>query len=313
MGNIVFDKLARPALLEKSPVLIFAADASAAFGIEGLGEELKPDRHFRTRPEFLNLLRHSAQDAYVDGILMTAADAETLAAEETIFNDSPVTPLIRFNAETHIWSPRHGKYAKQYSQPFQTIRLDDARLCQTAINTARLCHIPLGLYSITLNNDVEADTRTLNKFLDFAREIGDIQGLDYFLEVFLPNVRQPTMTDERAAEYVADSIVRILGFLLKKQKPLFIKTVYTTPALWRELCQFDPTIPIGAMGGSRKSTKQALQLAYDVTENGGKLILFGRNIYRDDKPRIIARALRNVLDRTMTVNEAYKFYKNTTV
>ena len=309
MGNRIFEKLSNPDLLRRSPIFVFAADPLAAGGIHGLGRETRPNPHYRTRLEFLNLLRKVAAEGYVDGLLMTPADAEVLAVDERLFDTHPVTPLVRVNAETAIWNPRFGKYRQQYSHPFQTIPVSDACYCDYSIGEAKACHIQLGLYSITLNNDVEADERTLNAYLQFAREVGETPGFDHILEVFLPNVNLPGMDEKARGQYVADSIVRTMSYLRKHQRPLFIKTVYTTHETWRDLTSFDPTLVIGALGGPRQNTRKTLQLACDVTEYGGRVILFGRSVFEEDDPCLMTKYLRAVLDRTMTVDEAHTAYQ----
>ena len=310
MGDRVFQKLADADKLKKSPVFIFAADALVAYGVTGIGMEQSPRPHYRTRPEYLQLQRDILADGYIDGLLMSPSDAEILAMDDGIFDKSPVTPIVRLNAETWIWSPRHGKYNSQYSQPFRTVLTTEAgRYCTEAMACARDCKIKLGLYSITLNNDTEKDAKTLGEFLEFAWDVGNNPDFHYFLEVFLPNVNQPGMDVKAQGEYIADSIVRTMSYLRKSQRPVFIKTVYTTPEVWKSLVEFDPTLIIGALGGKRINARRTLQLAFDATENGGKVILFGRAVFQEDNPRIMARALRAVLDREMSPDDAHQMYQ----
>jgi len=312
MGNRVFDKLADPKLLRRSPIFIFAADALVAYGMTGIGAEKRPTPHFRTRPEYLQLMRDILADGHIDGLLMTPADAEVLAMDENVFDGSPITPIVRMNAETWIWSPRHGRYNRQVSRPFRTVLTSEAgRYCTQAMACAKDCKIKLGLYSITLNNETDADAETMREFLEFAWEAGDTPDFHYFLEVFLPNAPQPGMDQKQMGEYVADSIVRIMSYLRKHQRPLFIKTVYTSPDVWRALVAFDPTLVIGALGGSRINARKTLQLAFDATENGARVILFGRAIFQEDDPRLMCRSLRAVLDRTMSTDDAHASYQQT--
>lgn len=309
MGDIIFEKLAKPEELSKSPMFVFAADAMASTSLQGLGKVQSPTPHYRTRPEFLQLQREFIEDGYIDGLLMTPADAEVLALDEKLFDDSSITPIVRMNAETGIWNPRFGVYRQQLSRPFQTVPLDDAKYCEDLTNCAMECHIKLGLYSITLNNDVEADERMLNAYLRFAKEVSKIRGFDHILEVFLPNVNLPGMDMEKRGQYTADSIMRTMNYLRQRERPLFIKTAYTTKEIWQELTQFDPTLIIGALGGARQNARSTLNLAYDVTGNGGKVILFGRAVFQEDNPRLIAKALRAVLDRKMMPEDAHKEYQ----
>ncbi len=312
MGNRVFDKLADRKLLKRSPIFVFAADALVAHGMTGIGMEKNPSPHHRTRPEYLKLQREIAADGYIDGLLMTPADAELLAMSEGLFDDSPVTPVVRMNAETHIWNPRHGNYGQQTSRPFTTVLTAEAgRYCEEAMACARDCKIKLGLYSITLNNDSEADARTLGEYLDFAWEVGNTPEFHHFLEVFLPNLPQPGMDIGAQGEYVADSIVRTMAYLREHQRPVFIKTVYTTSEVWKSLTGFDPTLVIGALGGSRINARKTLQLAFDTTEGGGQVILFGRAVFQEDDPRLVCKLLRAVLDRDLSPDEAHQDYQRT--
>jgi len=310
MGDRVFEKLNNPELLDKNPIFVFAADPLASGGTRGLGTEKEPEPHYRTRPEFLQLQREIVEDAYIDALLMTPADAEVLALDEHIFDSSPVTPIVRMNSETAIWNPRHGRYRQNLSEPFRTVFSQDMKnYCELLVAPAMECHVRLGLYSITLNNEVSADRQMLNEYIQFAHEIGEISTFHHILEVFLPNIRIPGMDEEKSGQYVADSIVRTMSYLREHQKPLFIKTAYTKPETWQELTKFDPSLVIGALGGPRKNALDTLILARDVIKYGGKVILFGRKVFGEENPLLIAKALRAVLDGEITPEEAHAEYQ----
>ncbi|MBI2297716.1 MAG: hypothetical protein HYU66_01970 [Armatimonadetes bacterium] len=297
MGDRVFEKLDQPDVLAHSPIFVFAGDAQAAVGLNGLGEVGPPGQSRpRRRPDFLQLCRELSLDGAIDGCLLTPADAEELAVKERFFDIIPVTPAVRTNAETNIWSPRHGTYRGAASRPFRTVPPGDLGFCKDLICSAREYNVRLGLYSITLNNDVSYDRETLDTYLAFAREVGRTPGFDHFLEVFLPNLPQLGLSESQVGEYVADSIVRTLSYLRTHERPRFIKTAYTTAEVWRALCEFDPSVVIGALGGARTDARGTLELAHNVVVNGGRVILFGRAVFQDASPLLICRALRQVLD-----------------
>jgi len=298
MGDWVTERLAEPG----AAVFIFAADAMAAYGIESLGvTHGRP----RTRPQFLQLLREFVADGAIDGLLMTPADAEVLALDEKLFEHSPVTPIVRMNAETGIWNPRFGSYRGQHSLPFPVLPLADAGFCESVA----ACRVGIGLYSLTLDNDVAHDDAVLQAYLRFAREVGRAQNFAHFLEVFLPNTNRRGMSDEQCGAYVADSIARLSSYLRRAERPLLIKTEYTAPKIWRQLCDFDPTLRIGALGGPRQGPRQTLLLAHEVVKNGGRAVLFGRTIFEEDDPLAMARALRRVLDGKATPDQAHDGYR----
>ena len=310
MGDRIFEKLEDREQLDESPIFVFAADPLASAGIQGLGQVQDPTPHYRTRPEFLELQRTLVADGSLDGLLMTPADAEVLALEEGLFVNTHITPIVRMNSETGIWNPRYGVYQSQHSMPFQTVFPEDTRAyCEALIAPALACEVRLGLYSITLNNDVQADQRMLNAYVQFAHLLGETEGFDHILEVFLPNVKIPGLDDEKRGMYIADSIVRTMSYLRKHQRPRFIKTAYTTTQVWSDLTQFDPTLTIGALGGPRENARRTLQLAHDVVRNGGRAILFGRSVFDEEEPVGIVQALRRVLDGKDGPEDAHSEYQ----
>ena len=310
MGERIFNKLSTPGELYQDPIFVFAADPLASGGIYGLGQITSPKPHYRTHPEFLQLQKELVQDGTIDGLLMTPSDAEILAVEEHLFDNTDVTPIVRMNSETTIWNPRYGDYRNQHSYPFQTVFPDDMKsYCESLVSPALDCHVQLGLYSITLNNDVQADQRMLESYIQFAHIVGEISGFDHILEVFLPNVRLVGFDDDKRGMYVADSIVRTMSYLRKHQRPCFLKTAFTAPKVWKEFTDFDPSLIIGALGGPRQNTRYTLQLANDVAQNGGRAILFGRAIFQEESPVAIVHALRQVLNQQSSVDEAHAEYQ----
>ena len=74
----------------------------------------------------------------------------------------------------------------------------------------------LGLYSITFNNDLDADYASLQAFTEFRAEAAAC-GFKYFLEVFNPNV--DTGIDSRAAAPLHQRLHRPLPGRRRQGRP----------------------------------------------------------------------------------------------
>lgn len=150
-------------------ILADAKDADMAFGLSAPGQS--PEHHateaqFRTLDEYRQLIRDVVQQGFVDIALMSASSNEVLTIQERLFADSPVTPAIRANDTTDIWlAAGSGRYGAEPSRPFRTASIDYA-MCgkQECEPHERSLGADLGLYSITLNNDVELDHQTLSAY-----------------------------------------------------------------------------------------------------------------------------------------------------
>ena len=73
----------------------------------------------------------------------------------------------------------------------------------------------------------------------------------------------------------------------------------------RELCQFDTTLVIGALGGPRQNARSTFALAHNVVSNGGRAALFGRTIFGEDAPIGFVQCLRRVLDGESEPQDAH--------
>ena len=143
---------------------------------------------YRTRAEFLDEIAAIVRQDIVDIMLVSASNLELLN-EDGVFDGSAVKPAIRANDTTDIWVVRGGAL-----QPAGLAALPHRRSLQP---TAAL-GTDLGLYSITFNNDLDADISSLEAFAAFRAD-APANGFNYFLEVFNPNVDCRLAADVDAA------------------------------------------------------------------------------------------------------------------
>lgn len=141
-------------------ILADAKDPDMAFGIASPGRPYPPvpggEAPYRTLADLHEQIRRVVQQDAVDMMLTSVATMSLLQGRERLFDASDVTPAVRINDSTDIWCVRGGRYREQTSRPFASPYLDE---CKSVAE--------LGLYSITLNNDLAADLETLTAFKDF--------------------------------------------------------------------------------------------------------------------------------------------------
>ena len=274
-------------------LLADAKDADMAFGAASAGP--RPDgTGFRSRDEYLGHMRALVEAEAIDILLTSASNGERVAASG-VLDDSPVTLAVRGNDTTDIWNQRGSSYTTALSRPFRSANLEVVRgFCD------------LVLYSVTFNNDLDADLRSVEEYARFRAEAKAL-GMRHFLEVFNPNAPVGLAPDEVGA-FVNDSILRTLAGVTSSERPLFLKMAYNGPAAMTELTQNDPSLVVGILGGSAGTTRDCFELLHQGEQHGARVALFGRKIQRAESQLDLVRLMRAVLRGDHTPEAAVKEY-----
>ncbi len=259
----------------------------------------------RTRREFLDEITGIVRQDVLDIMLVSASNLEALT-EAGVFNDSAVKPAIRANDATDCWGVRHGRYTTLPSRPFRSASLSRVISGEPGASAK---FTDLGLYSLTFNNDLDGDLRSLDAFAAFREEAAAF-GFKYFLEVFNPNVNIG-LADEQVAQYVNDCITRCIAGLVKADRPQFLKIVYNGPKALEELASFDPSLVVGVLGGGAGTTRDTFELIWQAERYGARVALFGRKINLAESQLDIVHLLRQVADGAIMPAEAVKAYHGT--
>ncbi len=290
-------------------ILADAKDADMAFGIAAPGRS--PEHHaqegrFRSLDEYRRLIRDNVRQRLVDIMLMSASTNEVLTLHERLFDTSPVTPAIRANDATDVWAAQGGAYLRQPSQPFRSASIDQAMCgkpqCQP---DERARGADLGLYSVTWNNDLTLDHRTLDAYRAF-REEAAAKDFRHFLEVFDPNAPQAAIAD--LARFTNDMIVRTLAGVAGKARPLFLKVVYHGPAAMEQLAGYDSRLIVGILGGSSGTTFDAFHQLWEAKKYGARVALYGRMINNSEHQLTFIEHLRALADGQLEPQEAVRSY-----
>ena len=288
-----------------------AKDADMAFGLSAPG--LSPEHHagearFRTLAEYRQLIRDVVQQGLVDIALMSASSNEVLTLQERLFDNSPVTPAIRANDTTDIWlAAGSGRYTQQPSVPFRTATIDHAMCGKSECEPhERWWGADLGLYSITLNNDVELDHKSLSEYKAFRLE-AEQKGFRHFLEVFAPNACGKVCPKD-VPRFINDSIARTLAGVTRRGRPVFLKIPYAGPAAMEALATYDPQLVVGVLGGSAGTTYDAFHMLWEAKKYGARAALYGRKINSSEHQLTFVRYLRAIADDQVLPEEAVRAY-----
>jgi hypothetical protein len=295
-------------------ILADAKDADMAFGVTAPGPQAarrnryhESDAAWKTLPDYLGQIRAIIAQGIVDIVLLSASNLERLGMREKLFAGSMITPAARANDTSDIWVVRGGQYPSKPSRSFRTASLNHIKYGRlTDDHTAPVAGADLGLYSITVTNDLEWDHRALEEFHDFRLE-AERKRFRYFLEVFNPNV-DPGFEPAKTGAFLNDHIVRCLAGVTSAGRPLFLKIPYNGPGPLEELASYDPSLVVGILGGSAGTTLDAFQLLHDAKKHGARVALFGRKINLSEHPLAFVALLRRIADGEIAPVDAVKAY-----
>jgi hypothetical protein len=294
----------------KDFILADAKDADMALAIGAPGRS--PEAHsgelrYRSLAEFRDVIVQIVEQKLVDVMLMAASTSEVLTIHKRLFDQSPVTPACRANDTTDIHIIRGSKYPRQPSLPFRTATLDHIQCGHLDCKPEeRHLGANLGLYSITFNNDAALDREALEEYKQFRHE-AERKGFRHFLEVFDPNCPEAVESSQVPA-FINDAIVRTLGGVTGKGRPVFLKMVYHGPRATEELVHYDPHLVVGILGGSAGTTYDAFKLLSEARKYGARVALFGRKINNAENQLAFIRFLRLIADGEVGAEEAVRAY-----
>lgn len=280
-------------------IICYAADPDLAAGILAMVDLFPSMDAYRDHMDAL------VRDEKLDILLTSASTMDELGHRRRLFDKSPVTPAVRANDTSDNWHVRHGAYDTSLSHPFSSTTLDEIRYGN--LNEADKSNktVNLGLYSVTFNNDVETDLKTLQKFREF-RIAAHAEGFRYFVEIFNPSAPN-NLSAEQIPDYVNDCIARMLAGMPDSSAPEFLKLTYNGPKAMEDLVAYTPAI-VGVLGGSPNTSLDAFTLLHKAKQHGARVALFGRRIQTTEDPVSFTRMLREVADDNIKPEEAVKAY-----
>ncbi|HEY1720594.1 MAG TPA: hypothetical protein VGG27_05065 [Magnetospirillaceae bacterium] len=291
----------------KDFIIADAKDPDMGGGVPSYGPAAAGSgRRFRTREEFLDDIAAIVKQDIVDIMLCSASNLEKLV-ERGVFKGSAVKPAFRANDTTDIWPLRGAIYHKQPCRPFRSASIPHVMYGQATPAPGKPHYLTdLGLYSMTFNNDLDADVASMDAFAQF-RDDATANGLKYFLEVFNPNV-DTGIPPADLPHYINDSIVRVLAGVVQAQRPLFLKIAYNGPKALEELASHDSTLIVGLLGGGAGTTRDTFELLHQGEKYGARIALFGRKIKQAESPLAIVKLMRAVVSGEVSPDEGVKAY-----
>src|SRR3954447_9684596 len=151
----------------KDFILADAKDADMAAGLAAPGKDARTGK-VRSLAEYRDQMREITRQGLVDIMLMSCSTSEQLTIKERLFDNSTVTPPCRANDTTDIDLQSGGVCPKDPSRPFRSATIEQIQSGHVDPSPyQRKLGAALGLYSITPNNDLDADYVTLTAYKEF--------------------------------------------------------------------------------------------------------------------------------------------------
>jgi hypothetical protein len=290
----------------KDFILADAKDADMAAGMAAPGKDARTGK-LRSLADYRDQMREITRQGLVDIMLMSCSTSEQLTIKERIFDRSSVTPAVRANDTTDIHLQSGGVYPKEPSRPFRSCTIDQIQTGKA--NPAaheRTLGADLGLYSITPNNDLDADYATLEAYKNFRLE-AESKNFRHFLEVFDPNACGGACPHD-LGRFINDWIARTLAGVPSASRPVFLKIAYHGPGAMEQLVEYDPHLVAGILGGSSGTTHDAFKLLEDAKKHGARAALFGRKINNSEHQLTFVTYLHAIASGQIKADEAVKAY-----
>ena len=295
----------------KDFILADAKDADMALAIGATGKS--PEAHsgelrYRTLAEFRDIIVQIVEQKLVDIMLMAASTSEVLTLHKRIFDNSPVTPAL-FAPTTQPTSTSSAAASIRRRRP---CRFAPRRSITSSavISTAR------GRSGSTASTSASTALRSTMTRSSTARRWRSTSSsawrpstrdFHHFLEIFDPN-RPEAVEASQVPGFINDAIVRTLGGVTAKGRPLFLKMVYHGPKAMEELVHYDPHLVVGILGGSAGTTYDAFKLLSEAKKHGASVALFGRKINNAENQLAFIRFLRLIADGEIAAEEAVQAY-----
>jgi len=232
-------------------------------------------------PGIINLQHTISKITKADGILLSPGMFEK-CKKFFLQKDSPI-PIVRLNWST-VYCFQWG-YEKAISVPVQTPK-------QARDMGAKIVLIALHLHTGSEEQDAK-NVEVFSKLCQSAKEIKIPVIGEYF----------PNCTDKLSADELHKEILigcRIIAELGAD----CIKTFYTNK--FREVTESCP-VPVLGLGAEKLPHElQALKLAENIIKNGGKGVVFGRNVIQASSPSKFLNALLDVVKKGISPEIAAK-------
>ncbi|MEO0796827.1 MAG: hypothetical protein AAFX93_16795 [Verrucomicrobiota bacterium] len=290
-------------------IIADAKDADMAWGISSPGR-LYPsgsDNRYQSMDAFRDQMLEMVASGLIDILLASNSVMSQLAHERDVFADSPVTPAIRANDTSDVWISRVANYRDRPSRPYRSAYIHEAQYGRLDAPADGEPKVNLGLYSITFNNELDADFESLQAFREFRADAAK-SGFEYFLEVFAPNVDSCGIPAEDIPYFVNDCLVRALAGVARGHWPKFLKIPYFGPRPMEELAAYDSDLVVGILGGGSGTTYDAFKQLTEAKKYGARVALYGRKIKEAEHPLTFVRFLRMLAEDELTAEEAVKAY-----
>jgi len=221
----------------------------------------------------------------MEKIIEAKPDAITMlkGIAEKVF--TPYAGTIPFIMKSTTFAPCHSHYDTLVGQVDEAIRLGADAIAVGA----------------TLCGEYQAEL--LSQLGEMVRE-ADIAGLPTVTHIYPKGIGEKNQYAEEYVTYAARAAAELNVDI--------VKTYYTgDPESYKRVVKCCPSRLVVSGGPKLPTTRDVFQMTFNAMSVGARGVTYGRNIWQADDPGAMVRALKHIIHKKGTVDEAMEFIKQT--
>ncbi|RME54949.1 hypothetical protein D6777_02200 [Candidatus Woesearchaeota archaeon] len=191
------------------------------------------------------------------------------------YYDKSVPLILKLNGKTNLYK------GEPYSPPLATVA-EAVKMKAEAVG-----------YTVYIGSKYEAK---MFKEFELVQREAHKKGLPVMLWVYPRGKSVKNDTDKDVLAYAARVGLELGADVVKLKYPGSVRA-------FKWVVKSAGEVKVVVAGGVKKDVKGLLKQTYDIVKSGGAGLAVGRNVWQYDKPKLIVKALKDIIFKNKTVDE----------